>query len=301
MKRVFAIAVVVELVFVIVLLHSAIKEFLWTHPWWLSFLAALPEIALAIFAGFELSHSGEANTLRFEANVLRAEANRLQDRIASLTAELDAERNKHLQQIAKNTEKPVTQAEKNADTLRKHLRAKVTVSEEHGDWGNITPEIVEVNDDNIVTLFTPRGYSSSTAWCIKVHCGDLEITDIPQGSCPLRLKVLKRYGNVVQLGEITKWENRLQPAANPTFAKRVTAYHAMYSKPGLSKSRSLCVYASSDGANSFLLEASTGETAMGNNKEISKRFMVLQIEYEAAGFGRSSSGTGSSPHRLFIS
>jgi hypothetical protein len=299
MKRVFAIAAVAALVLALILLRSDIKDFLWTHPWWHSFLAAVPTLALPILAYFELRHSGEANALRIEANSLRAEANVLQGRIADLTAELDAERNKHLQQIANNTKKPLTQAERNADTLRKHLRAKVTVSEGRGGWSN-TPEIVEVSDDNIVTLFTPRGHSSSAAWCVRVHCGELEITDIPQGSCPLRLKVLKRYGPDVQLGEITKWEDRFQPDANPTFAKGGAAYHATYCKPGSPERRSLYVYASSDGANSFLLVASTGETFIGNNEEISKRFMVLQIEYEAAGFGRSASGTDGSPHRLFI-
>ena len=287
------------MVFVLIVLHSDIKDFLWTHPWWHSFLVALPTIALPILAYFESRHSGEANTLRIEANGLRAEANVLQGRIANLTTELDAERNKHLEQIAKNTEKAVTPAEKNADTLRKHLRAKVTVSEEHGDWSD-TPEIAEVSDDNIVTLFTPRSYSLSRAWCVRVHCGELEITDIPQDSCPLRLKVLKRYGPDVQLGEITKWEDRFQPAAAPTFAKGGAAYYATYTKPGSSEKRSLYVYASADGKNSFLLEALTGEKIIGDNKEISKRFMILQIEYQAAGFGRSSSGTGGSPHPLFI-
>jgi hypothetical protein len=283
MKRAFAIAAVGVLLFVVVLLHTSIKGFLWMHPWWHSTLIAVPTIALAVFG---LRHSREANTLRAEANRLRAE--------------LDAERNKHLRQIAKNTERQVTQAERNADALRKHLRAKVTVSEERGSWGNTTPEIVEVSDDNIVTLFTPRGYSSPTAWCVRVHCDDLEITDIPQGSCPLRLKVLKRYGPDVPLGEITKWEDRLLPAATPSFAKGGTAYYATYTKPGSPERRGLYVYASSDGANSFLLEASTGERVIADNKEISKRFMVLQIEYEAAGFGRSGSATGGSPHQLFI-
>jgi hypothetical protein len=265
-----------------VLLHTPIRNFLWIHPWWHSALLVVPTIAMAVVA---LCHSREANMLRTEANRLRGE--------------LDTERNKHLQRIAKNTEKPVTQAERNAETLRRHLRAKVTVSEEDGNWGS-APEIVEVSDDYIVTLFTPRDHSSSAAWCVKVYCGDLEITDIPQGSCPLRLKVLKRYGPDVQLGEITKWEDRFQAAANPTFAKGGIAYHAAYSKPGSSERRSLYVYASTDGANSFILEASTGERVIGNNKEVSKRFMALQIEYEAAGFRRSSSATGASPHPLFI-
>lgn len=136
MKRAFAIAVIAELVVAVVLLHAAIKDFLWTHPWWHSFLVAVPAIALPILAYFEWRHSGEANALRSEANSLRRQN-------VSLTAELDAERNKHLQQIAKNTEKPVTQAEKNAHTLRQHLRAKVMVSEEHGHWGTNTPEIVK--------------------------------------------------------------------------------------------------------------------------------------------------------------
>jgi hypothetical protein len=266
-----------------VVLHSAIKDFLWTHPWWHSFLAAVPAIALPILSYLEWRHSGEANVLR--------------SRIANLTAE----RNQHLQQIAKNTEKPITQAERNAATLRKHLGACVTVSEGQGDWGNTnTPEIADVSDDNVVTLFTPRNSISATAWCIKVQCADLEITDIPQGACPLRLKVLKRYGPDVQLGGITKWEDRLQPTANPSFVKGGMAHGARYSKLGSSETRSLHVYASLGGANSFLLEASTGERITGDNEEISKRFMVLQIQYLAEGFVRSNLGTGGSSHRLFI-
>ena len=93
----------------------------------------------------------------------------------------------------------MTQAERNANTLRKHLGARVAVSEGQGGWGT-APEIVEVGEDNAVTLFTPRGYTSSRAWCVGVNCGDLEITDIPQGACPLRLKVLKRYGPDVRAG-----------------------------------------------------------------------------------------------------
>lgn len=151
-----------------------------------------------------------------------------------------------------------------------------------------------------MTLFVSKGYSSSNAWCVKVHCGDLEITDIPQGSCPLRLKVLKRYGDTVQFGEITQWEDRFQPAANPVFAKGGVAYFATYSKPGSPERRSLYVHASSSGANSFLLEPSPGQSAIADNIEISKLFMLLQIEYEAAGFTRASSGSGGSPHPLFI-
>jgi hypothetical protein len=39
---------------------------------------------------------------------------------------------------------------------------------------------------------------------------------------------------------------------------------------------------------------------IADNVEISKRFMMLEIDYKAMGFNRSRSGTGASPHRLFI-
>ncbi len=273
MTRPILIAVlIVDLVIVVVLFYSGIKDFLWAHPWWQSFLAVSPEIVLAVFAWIESRHSGEANDLRAEANTLRAEANRLR-------AELTAEQNRHLQQIADNTKKPVTLAERNADTLRKHLRANVTVTEEKGDWGTMTPEIVEVSENNIVSLFMPRGHSSSSAWCVRVRCDELEIAEIPYGSCPLRLKVLKRYGPDVPLGEINRWEDRNQPAATPTFAKGDVAYHATFGKPGSPEKRSLAVFTSKNGANSFLLEVSKGDNFIGNNVEISKRFMMVQVEY----------------------
>jgi hypothetical protein len=291
MRRPTAIAVLAYLVFVAIALYSDIKDFFWAHPWWQSFLAAVPAIALAVFAGIELTHSGEANTLR-------SEANHLQKRIADLTRELDAERNKHLERIADNTARPLTRGERNADILRKHLRANVTVSEGQGGWPN-TPEIVEVKDD-IVTLFTPRTGSSPQAWCARVHCDDLEISDIPRGSCPLQLKIIKRYGPDAQLGEITRWEDRDQPAAIPTFAKGDTAYHATFSKPDSSERRTLAIFTSKGGTNSFLLEASTGETVTGDNVEISKQFMIMYVQYEASGFNRNSAGSGVSPYKLFI-
>lgn len=174
----------------------------------------------------------------------------------------------------------------------------MTVSEGQGSWGN-TPEIVEVKDD-IVTLFTPRTGSSNHAWCARVYCGDLEISEIPRGASPLQLKIIKRYGVDVQLGEITRWEDRDQPAAIPTFAKGDVAYRATFNKPGSPERRSLAIFTSKDGANSFLLEASTGETLTGDNVEISKLFMMMFVDYEAQGFTRNSAGTGGSLHRLYI-
>jgi hypothetical protein len=193
MRRTVAIAAIIGWVFALFLLLPDIKNFLLTHPWWHSLLAAVPGIAVLVLAWFELRDSAEANTLRADANRLRSEQNDLQNQIGELTAELAAERNKHLQQIAENT----------------------------------------------------------------------------------------------------------KPADIPAFAKGGMAYHATYSK-GASERRTIYVYAAKDGSNSFLLEASTGQRALGNNEEISKRFSVLQIEFESAGFERTNSGTGGTLHRLFI-
>jgi len=300
MRRAVVIAAIIGWVFALILFWPDIKDFLWTHPWWHSFLVAIPGIAVPILAWFELRHSAEANALRADANRLRAEANVLQDQIGQLTVELNAERNAHLQQIAENTKKPVTQAERNANILRRHLGANVAVSEGQGGWPT-APEIVEVSDDNIVSLFTPHGYSSGRAFCVNVHCDDLEIIEIPQGSCPIRLKVLKRHGDPVQLGEITKWADRFQKEAVPVFAKGDCVGSVTFAKPGSPERRSLYVYASKDGDNSFLLEASTGERPMGDNVEISKRFAVQYVEYLAAGFTRSSASAGGGQrYQLFL-
>src|SRR6185312_11458079 len=120
MRRVIVIAVVAEVCIVALLLHNYIKDFLFGHPWWQAFLAAIPGIAVPILAWFELQQAQESDRLRVEANELRVEANghrmrantlqeeqnrsvaeiaRLQGQIAQLTRELDFERNKHLQQI----------------------------------------------------------------------------------------------------------------------------------------------------------------------------------------------------------
>lgn len=275
MKRMLATAAVGVLILVALLLHTHIKDFLWAHPWWHSSLVVVPTIALAVLTWLQSAQN------------------------AKLATELDDERNKQLRRIAENTQRPFTEAQKNGAILRKHLRANVTVTEGASSWGS-APEIVEVSDDNILTLFTPRGCTSSRASCVRARCDELEIAEIPQGSCPLRLKLLKRYGPEVPLGEITKWEERLQEAANPTFEKGGPAWHATYAKPGAANPRTLYLYASKDGANSFVLEASTGERATGDNVEISKQCMLLQIEYQAAGFERTASGTLATPHRLFV-
>jgi hypothetical protein len=306
MKRVFVIAVgvaIAELCLLALFFQPAIRAFLWSEDWWHVFLVVIPGLIVPILACLELVHSGEANTQRVEANRLRERANALQEQVIAVSAELSAERNQALQKIATGIVKPLTQGERNAVILRKHLNAKVAVvNADNSTWPS-TPEIVEVGDDSTVTLFVPHGYSSGVAWCVKVHFDDLQISDIPQGACPLRLKVLKRYGPEVQLGEITRWEDRLQPSATPTFPEGAVVHHATYRKPGSADTRGLYIHASKDGANSFLLKASTGERLTGDNKDISKKFMAMQIDYLSAGFTRDGFGGrgGSNLHKLVVS
>src|SRR5215469_13481918 len=109
MRRVVPIALIADVCIVALVLYNEIRDFIWTHPWWHSFLVAIPGIAAPILACLELRHSGEANRLREEANTQRERSNSLQDeqntsiaRIADLNAQvmkLQAERNDALSKI----------------------------------------------------------------------------------------------------------------------------------------------------------------------------------------------------------
>jgi hypothetical protein len=99
-----------------------------------------------------------------------------------------------------------------------HIGACVSVTEGQGGWPS-TLLIAEVSDTNIVTLFMPKAGSNPQASCIQVDCSELDIVEIPQGSCPLRLHVRRRYDSTVQLGEITRWEDRSLPVGSPKFNK----------------------------------------------------------------------------------
>jgi hypothetical protein len=285
--RVLAISTFIAIAVCVFVLRSDIRAFLEIHPWWHSTLAAVPEIAACIFAYRELAHSGEANELRREANDLRRQV-----------ASLEQEKAGHLKQIAQNTQRPVSQAERKASILRRHLGRNVTVSEGKGTWPS-SIEIAEVSDDHLVALFSPRGYSSGSAWCVHAHCDDLEVIETPQGS--LQVRVLKRYGDTVSLGEITKWADRAQPGGPAAFNKGDMVYQASFGKAGTSDTRWIIVHASREGTNSFLLESSLGERLILDNVGVSKRFSMIEIDYAVDGFHRAGSGTGgSTSHRLFI-
>jgi hypothetical protein len=310
MKRAFAVAVVAELLITILLLHSQIKDFLWTHPWWHSFLVLIPTIAVPILATLELLHSREANRLRAEGVRLQREANSLRDEqknsiahIAEMQGELNklqAERNQLLDRIAANTQRTPTEADNNANILRKYIGYRAQVTEGGNSWGGMGAVIAEVNDSNILTLFVPAGPSSSQAFGQCVRCDKLQIVEVPVGSCPVQINILERYGNPTSYGEATTWEARnlvssiRMPRGNAVFS-------ASYRKDGTSKKRAIYVYASTDGSPNYSLVAfedmqETNAWYCGK-MDLEKKFAVLQIEWLSAGW-RYDGGSG--PGRLFL-
>jgi hypothetical protein len=295
-------------------LIEAIRLFLWNHPWWhAAVVIILPILITAFFSWRELRHSAEANDLRRKANDSREEANRLRAesktavaRIAELQTErneLEREKNTLMEKIAENTKRPLTQAEKNAVKLRKYIRKTAQVTEGTNYWGGMGAELVDITEDNVLTLFTPAGFSSSTAFAVYVHCDDLQIVEEAAGGCALQLKILKRYGDTLYLGEIRKWEDRQTPSTKP-LPRGDTVFNANYTQPGSSEIRRLYIYAPTTGNPLYTLVTvidgkETGMVVHGDKVEISKRFALTQIDYCAAGF-RYNGGTGGGPHGLFV-
>jgi hypothetical protein len=315
-RRVFAIVAVVAMASLAVLLHSQIESFIGTHPWWQDSLAFLATVALPILAYFELRHSAEANKLCDEANDLRKRANGIQDEANEQRKEANKFRdeaneqrkeanlqrdraNEALARIAENTKRVQTKTERNSAKLQKYLRCKVQViNADDSRWGDAA-EIVEIKDD-VVTLFTPCSHISSSAFEVHVHCDNLEIIEGLVGSLPLSLKVLKRYGTDRNLGEIKTWEQRTQQLATPAFSRGPNVFGAEYIKTGSPEQRRLDVFESADGANFYMLVASPGETVYGDNKEISRKFMLVQMENQIQGFRWNGGRTGGSKHVLYI-
>jgi hypothetical protein len=99
---------------------------------------------------------------------------------------------------------------------------------------------------------------------------------------------------------LDKTEDRVQQSRTPVFNKGPNVRYATYDKAATTEIRSLNVYAAHDGGNEFLLEADPGSPFIGDNVQVSKQFGRLQVEFEAAGFGVLNSGTGGTPHPLFV-
>jgi hypothetical protein len=308
-----------------------IRLFLWTHPWWHAAAVLVPPVVLgAILSLRELHHSKEANRLRREANDFqneanglreqannfyedanrfRAEANRLGEEAARANEQANQSReeaNRLREQaknavvrIADNTTKTPTLADRNAAKLRKYIGKTAKVSEGSGGWGT-PPEIVEVNEDNIVTLFTPAGYSSTSAFAICVHCEQLQIVEEPT----LQIRVLQRYGDPIQLGEIKRWQDKGAPSSGKPLPRGRSVFNANYSLPGSSQRRGINIYAPADGNPQYtlvtLIDGQETDVLYGSNVEISKKFAILQIDWRAEGYQYGGGGTGGSPERLFL-
>ncbi len=324
MKRTFAIAGIAELCILALLLHNYIKDFLFIHPWWQGFIAALPAIAVPILAWFELQHSREANHLRIEANDLRNDANThriranglqedlnksvaqiagLQGKIADLTRELDTERNKHLQQIAANTQRPLSEAEINAGILRKHIGERAAVSESHGNWGG-GAIIAELNANNIATLFVPASFNNSQAYAQAVRCDKLHIVETPKDGCAVQITIIERYGTHTPYGEARSWDERNVQPTNAGIKRGANVFHAQYRKDGSPTMRNIYIYASTDGSPEYTMAAMEGQQETNSwhsgKAGIEKKFAIVQLEWIDQGYRWIGGSDSGSSLNLFI-
>jgi hypothetical protein len=310
MRRVVAIAVIAEFCIIAILLYNDIKDFIWTHPWWHSFLVAIPGIAAPILACLELRHSAEANKLREEANTQRERANTLQkeqnksvQQIADLKKELDAERNKHLQQIAANTQRPPSEAEVNARILKKYIGKRVEITEKGNSWGAMGAIVAEVNENNVLTLFCPAGYHTSHAYGQPVKCDKLHVVEVPVGACGLKIDIIERYGTHTEYGEAKSWaERHLQPT-HIGMPRGQNVVNAEYRKVGSPTLRHIHVYASTDGSPNYTMVTMENmqetDSWYSSKLDIEKKFAVVQVEWAHEEYFHNG-GSGPGPLNLFI-
>jgi hypothetical protein len=293
--------------------HTALKGWLCEYAWFHSALIDGPAVALAIIAWRELDHSHDANVERrrlnekiselteeaSRANEFRSQRNELEEQNVTLRAQLATS----TQQIAENLKRVPTKAERNAEVLRKYKRKMASVSQEGERSAPMALEIVEVDQDNIVTLFSAAGQQGTRAFYNKVDCGDLTVDEMPLGGCSVRVNVVRYQSQPVDLVQAQKWEDRHGAAtADPSIDKGGMAWSSSYSKSGSAERRTLNVFQSKDGSNRFQLESDMGWAMVGDNVEVSKHYMAAHIDFLAENFIRSTAGTGAiqGGHKLYI-
>lgn len=281
------IAVVAWVCIVALLVLNHIKDFLFIHPWLQAFLAATPGIASAILAGFDLQHSREANEHRRRAN-------ELQER-------LDAERNEHLEQIAANTKRPPSEAENNARTLKKYIGQHAAVTK--GIF-SFKGELVEVNENNILTLFVPVGQNSSAvaAWSDRVRCDKLRVYEEPSDGCAVQIKIIGFDGPRKTHGEARSWHERNVQPTPATMKRGKNVFNAQYRKDGSPKLRNIYVYDSTDGSPNFTMvtleDQKEDNSWQGSKLDIERKFAVLHVEWADQGY-RWNGGTGGGIMNMF--
>jgi len=320
MKRAFAVGVIAELSIAMLVLHSEIKDFVWTHPWWHSFLVLVTTIAAPILAILELGHSKEANRLRTEANEFRDEANLIgteqknsvvkiaeqQEELTRLQAalnKLQAERNEALGQIAIGVKKDLTPAEKNAAKLRKYIGERAAVINSDGSqWDAMGAVIAEVNDDNILQLFIPAGYSSSRATGTCVQCDKLHILEVAKGACKVQITILERYGPTIDYGEGRSWEERNGTLAAPR-PRGNAIFHGNYRKVGIAGDRGIYIYAPTNNNPDYSLvtfdkhNQREMDVFYCGKGQVERKFAILQLEWAEDGWLHNG---GSGPGNLFL-
>ena len=318
MRRVLAIAVIAAFCFAVLFLYNDIKDFIWTHPWWHSFLLAIPGIAAPILAYLELGHSREANQLRTEANDLRIRTHALEEeqrrsvvRIAEmqrdnadLTRELDSGRDKHLRQIAAHTQRPLTEAENNARILKKYLGQRALVTEAGNSWGAMGAVIADINEkNNIVTLFCPAGYQTANAYGQPVRCDKVHIVEEPTGECAVQVNIIERYGSYTIYGEARSWEERHVQPSHAGMPRGQNVFKAQYRKDGSPRLRHIYVYASTDASSNYTMVIAEDQQQTNSwysgKLDIEKKFALLQVEWADEGYCYDGGG-GNGSLNLFV-
>jgi hypothetical protein len=309
-KQAAIIGLAIVVVALSVLFYTAARVWLCANAWFHSALIDCPALALAIIAWRELGHSRDIseslNETKLELGKQTAEASKANEYRSRMTEleELNVGLREKLaastQQIADNLKRPPTKAERNAATLKNYMRRLASVSQEGTQ--PIGYEIVEVSDDNIVTLFLVRGAHSTRSFSNIADCGEMTIEETQHGGCALRMHISKFIGQPRDWGEIPRWEDRQEAAALSIEKASGAAWNASYTKPGSPETRTLTVFQAKDGSNRFQLESSQGWTSLGDNVQVSKDFMITHVEYLSESFTRSGSGTGATQggYRLYI-
>jgi hypothetical protein len=298
------------------------RLWLWIHPWWhATILFGTPIVISTILGVWGLHHSREANRLSKEANVLRQDAIRIGEeqkksvsRIEQLQGDrnnlqtelnkLQAERNQTLGKIAHNTAKPLSQSDRNAAKLRKYKGERAYVTNSDGsNWGSMGSVIAEVDEDNILTLFTPSGPSSSQAFGICVQADNLHIVEVPMGGCAVQITILERYGNAINYGEAKSWLER-STAPTKNLPRGNNVFNAKYRKDGIAAQRGIYVYAPTDGNPNYSLvtfdkdnQEETGVFYCAGAKDLAAKFYVVQLDWMTDKW-RFNGGTG--PGSLFL-
>jgi hypothetical protein len=310
-------------------LWDAARLWLWIHPWWHATILFGSPVAISTILGlWGLHHSREANRLSRENNRLNEEANRLRAdavhigeeqknsviRIEQLQGErnklqvelneLQAKRNESLGQIAIGVKKDPTPAEKNAAKLRKYIGERASVTNRDGtQWDAMGAIIAEVNDDNILQLFIPAGFSSARATGTCVQCDKLQLLEAAKGSCPVQITILERFGPTIDYGEAKSWAERFgTPSSARPRGNNVS--NVNYRKDGTAAKRGIYIFAPTTGNPDYSLVTfdNLQETSVYycGKKEVEIKFAILQLEWYGEGYRYDGGGGGGGPDKLFL-